>query len=70
MALKKNSSDEFHVEINPQIDFNDPNIIDYLKSFHIIHYHRQFLHDTGQMNELAKELRKANTILMVHVDDY
>lgn len=70
MELERNHSDEFHVEINPQIDFNDPNTIDYLKSFHIIHYHRQFLHDTGQMNELAKELRKANTTLIVDVDDY
>jgi hypothetical protein len=68
--LDKNHSDEFHVEINPQLDFNDPKIVDYLKTFHIIHYHRQFLGDTKQMQALAIELRKSGTILMVDIDDY
>jgi len=52
------------------LDFNDPKFIDYLKSFHIIHYHRQFLGDTRQMLQLADELRKSGTILMVDIDDY
>lgn len=68
--LERNHSDEFYIEINPQLDFNDPNIIDYLKSFHIIHYHRQFLNDTTQMLKLADELRKSGTILIVDIDDY
>lgn len=68
--LEKNHSNEFYIEINPQLDFNDPNIIDYLKSFHIIHYHRQFLGDTAQMLKLADELRKSGTILIVDIDDY
>jgi hypothetical protein len=68
--LERNHSDEFYIEINPQLDFNDPNIIDYLKSFHIIHYHRQFLSDTAQMLGLADELRKSGTILIVDIDDY
>jgi glycosyltransferase involved in cell wall biosynthesis len=70
MELERNHSDEFYVEINPQLDFNDPKIIDYLKSFHIIHYHRQFLNDTKQMLNLAIELRKSGTILIVDIDDY
>lgn len=70
MELDKNHSDEFYVEINPPIDFNDPKYIDYLKSFHIIHYHRQFLGDTKDMVKLAAELRKAGTILIVDIDDY
>jgi hypothetical protein len=70
MELARNHDDEFYVEINPQIDFNDPSFVDYLKSFHIIHYHRQFLGDTKQMLELATELRKSGTILMVDIDDY
>jgi len=70
MELERNHSDEFHVEINPQIDFNDPNIVDYLKSFHIIHYHRQFLPDPKQMPLLAAELRKAGTTLILDIDDY
>jgi len=70
MELDKNHSDEFYVEINPQIDFNDPKYIDYLKTFHIIHYHRQFLGETKDMLKLAAELRNAGTILMVDIDDY
>jgi glycosyltransferase involved in cell wall biosynthesis len=70
MEIERNHSDEFHVEINPQIDFNDPNIIDYLKTFHIIHYHRQFLSDTKKMLQLATELRKFGTILIADIDDY
>jgi len=68
--LERNHSDEFYVEINPQLDFNDPKIIEYLKSFHIIHYHRQFLGETTQMLKLAEELRKSGTILIVDIDDY
>jgi len=70
MELERNHSDEFYVEINPTLDFNDPNIVDYLKSFHIIHYHRQFLGDNKQMQQLANELRKSGTILIVDIDDY
>ena len=68
--LERNHSDEFYVEINPELDFNDPKIVDYLKSFHIIHYHRQFLNDTNQMLQLAAELKQSGTILMVDIDDY
>ena len=70
MELERNHSDEFYVEINPELDFNDPKTIDYLKTFHIIHYHRQFLPDSKQMLALATELRKSNVILMVDIDDY
>jgi glycosyltransferase involved in cell wall biosynthesis len=70
MELERNHSDRFHVEINPQIDFNDPSFVDYLKTFHIIHYHRQFLGDTQQMLRLAEELKKAGTTLIVDIDDY
>lgn len=70
MELEKNHSDEFYVEINPQIDFTDPKYIDYLKSFHIIHYHRQMLGDTREMLNLANELRKSGTILIADIDDY
>ena len=70
MELERNHSDEFYIEINPQLDFNDPKIIDYLKSFHIIHYHRQLLPDTKQLLRLKDELKASGTILMVDVDDY
>lgn len=70
MELERNHSDKFYVEINPELDFNDPNLIDYLKTFHIIHYHRQLLPDTRKMLNLADELRNAGTTLIVDIDDY
>jgi len=70
MELERNHNDEFYVEINPQIDFNDPAYVDYLKTFHIVHYHRQFIGDTAIMLKLAEELRKSGTILIVDIDDY
>jgi hypothetical protein len=70
MELERNHSDEFYVEINPPLDPKDSGFVDYLKTFHIIHYHRQFLGDTMQMLQLANELRKSGTILMVDIDDY
>jgi glycosyltransferase involved in cell wall biosynthesis len=68
--LEMNHSEEFYCEINPEIDLNDPKIIDYLKTFHIIHYHRQFLQDSQKMLALSKELKKFGTILIVDIDDY
>lgn len=70
MELERNHSEDFHVEINPELDLNDPNLIDYLKTFHIIHYHRQFLPDARKMLNLADELRKVGTTLIVDIDDY
>jgi glycosyltransferase involved in cell wall biosynthesis len=68
--LDRNHSNDFYTEINPQIDFNDPKFVDYLKTFHIIHYHRQFLADSQQMLTLAAELHKSGTQLVVDIDDY
>lgn len=68
--LDRNHGEEFYTEINPQLDFNDPKTIDYLKTFHIIHYHRQFLPDSQKMVQLANELKKSGTILMCDIDDY
>ena len=70
MELERNHGDDFYVEINPQIDFNDPKFVDYLKTFHIIHYHRQLLGDTQQMIQLKNELSKSGTILIADIDDY
>ena len=70
MEIERNHSDEFYVEINPEIDFNDPNYIDYLKKFDIIHYHRSLIKNTKTMMNLANELRKSGTVLIVDIDDY
>jgi len=70
MEIERNHSDEFHVEINPELNFNDPNIFDYLKTFNIIHYHRQLIDDANKMLELAIRLREVGTLLVVDIDDY
>jgi len=68
--MDKNHSDDFYVEINSDIDFNKPETLDYLKSFNIIHYHRQLVGDLRQMVALAGELKKNGTKLVVDIDDY
>lgn len=69
-ALEKYHSDEFHVEISNNIDFNDPSVIDYLKSFDIIHYHRQLIGNLDVFRNIANELKQSNTKLVVDIDDY
>ncbi len=68
--LDRDHSDDFYVEINNQIDFNNPQTIDYLKSFDIIHYHRQLLPNTKQMLALVTELRKTGTKFIMDLDDF
>jgi glycosyltransferase involved in cell wall biosynthesis len=70
MELERNHSDEFHVEINSNLNFDDPKTIDYLKTFHIIHYHRQLIDDISSMLNLSKILRENGTLLVVDIDDY
>ena len=68
--LEKSFSDKFYVEINSELNFKDPKTIDYLKSFNIIHYHRQLMPEVGKMKQLAKELREAGVVLIMDIDDY
>jgi len=70
IELEKNHSDDFYIEINPHIDFNDLKTLDYLKSFDIIHYHRQLHGNLNIMNNLSKELKKSGVLLIADIDDY
>lgn len=70
IELEKNHSDKFYVEICPALDFNNPETIPYLKSFNIIHYHRQILSDVNEMLRLAMELKEAGVVLVMDIDDY
>lgn len=70
IELEKNHSDKFYVEISPSLDFNNPETINYLKSFNIIHYHRQILPDVNEMLRLAMELKEAGVVLVMDIDDY
>lgn len=70
VQLERDHSDKFKVEINSELDFNDPNTIEYLKGFHIIHYHRQLISGINNMIKLKNTLKEAGVILIVDVDDY
>lgn len=70
IELDKNHSDEFYVEINSKINFDDPETIEYLKTFDIIHYHRQLSNNIDQFKYIAKILKENKTILVVDIDDH
>lgn len=70
IQLDMDHSDKFHVDINPNIDWNNPNIIDYLKGYDIIHYHRQLHPEVSKMIKIAKELKDSGTKLVMDIDDY
>ena len=70
VQLERDHSDKFHVDINSDLNFDDPNTIEYLKSFHIINYHRQLISGTQNMIKLKNILKEAGVILIVDIDDY
>lgn len=70
MELERYHSDKIRVEINSEIDFNKVETIEYLKSFHIIHYHRQLIAGIPNALKLANELKEAGVILIMDIDDY
>ena len=70
MELERYHSDKFRVEINPDLDFRSSDTINYLKGFHIIHYHRQLIPGIENAIRLANELKQAGVILIMDVDDY
>lgn len=69
LDLDKQYSDDFYVEINPNINFDDPEILTYLTSFDIIHYHKE-LYDVRKYHNYRKALKDAGTILVMDIDDY
>ncbi|NJO65107.1 MAG: glycosyltransferase family 4 protein [Richelia sp. RM2_1_2] len=68
--LERDHSDKFDVEINPEVNFNDPNVLQYLKKFDIIHYHRFMVSSVPNMLRLANDLKKEGVTLIVDIDDY
>jgi glycosyltransferase involved in cell wall biosynthesis len=66
LRLQKDYPEEFHVEINANVDWNN---LDYLKRFHIIHGHRT-LCDPSQMPALVGDLRKLGIKVVLDLDDY
>ena len=70
VQLEKDHSDKFHVEINSDLDFNDPKTIEYLKSFHIIHYHRQLVGGIQNAIQIKNVLSEAGVTMVMDIDDY
>jgi hypothetical protein len=70
IQLERDHSDKFRIEFSSQLDFNDPKTIEYLKSFHIIHYHRQLIAGSPNAIKLANELKQAGVITVMDIDDY
>jgi len=70
VELDRNHSDEFHIDIEKQLDFNDPNLVEKLKTYNIIHYHRQLAPTIPLMLKLSKELKNAGVKLVMDIDDY
>lgn len=70
VQLERDHSDKFHVEINSDLNFNDPNTIEYLKGFHIIHYHRQLVGGLQNAIQIKNVLSEAGVTLIMDIDDY
>jgi glycosyltransferase involved in cell wall biosynthesis len=71
IELERNHSNDFEVEINSNVNFNNiDEAVSYLKSFDIIHYHRQLFPDLKLLNKYRKELKDSGTLLIMDIDDY
>jgi glycosyltransferase involved in cell wall biosynthesis len=71
MQLDMDHSDKFQVEINPDINFDDyEGTLAYFKEFQIIHYHRFIFPDINRTVQIARELKKNGTVLIMDIDDY
>jgi hypothetical protein len=67
-SIEKNFSKEYNIEVEVGVDV-DFNNINYLTSFDIIHFHRQF-GDYATFPELSKKIREKGTIIIMDIDDY
>lgn len=68
--LERDFSDKFRVEINQNLNLSKPETIEYLKSFHVINYHRQLTSNINDAIALTNELKNAGVILVDDIDDY
>jgi glycosyltransferase involved in cell wall biosynthesis len=66
IKLSELYSDEFDVEINKNVNWNDLN---YLSKFQIIHFHRTLV-DFSLMEEYTNKLKSMGIKLVVDIDDF
>lgn len=65
-SIQKNFFNDFDVDINLEVRFND---FDYLSQFDIIHFHRQF-GPYEEFERITSELKRRGVIIVIDIDDY
>lgn len=68
--LENVAGDIFHIEIWNKIDYKDPELLNKLKVFDVIHYHKQLHPDVNIMMDISTKLKENGTVLIMDVDDY
>ncbi len=70
VEIEKNHKN-IHIEVNQeQLDVDQQETMNYLKSFDIIHYHGSMVEGVNKMKSLASELKEAGVVLVMDIDDY
>lgn len=68
VELERLYGDQFEVDIDKEINFSDPEEIEKLKKYDIIHYHQKLVDDLRQMFNIKRQL--PNTKFIMDIDDY
>ena len=68
IELERLYSDQFEVDIQAELNFNDPEVIEGLKKYNIIHYHQRLVDDIRTMNNVKAKL--PNIKFVLDIDDY
>jgi glycosyltransferase involved in cell wall biosynthesis len=67
VTLQNNHNEDFFVEINQNIDFNDDN---YLKKFHLFFFHRVPGANYAQSEEIFKKIKSFGGKIILDLDDH
>ncbi len=68
IELERLYGDQFEVDIKTELNFNDPETIDSLKKYDIIHYHQRLVDDIRAMIDIKRKL--PNIKFIMDIDDY
>lgn len=68
VELERIYGDEFEVDIESGINPNDPNLIENLKKYNIIHYHQRMVDDLRTMANIKRQLPDIKFVM--DIDDY
>lgn len=68
IELERLYGDQFEVDIETEVNFSDPEVIEGLKKYHIIHYHQRLVDDIRSMNDIKRKLPDIKFVL--DIDDY